>query len=341
MPSPWIVLVAVLAAWTSRLPAQPPRPYATRVLAYEPGRGVDRGFADPARALGVPQGAGGTMQSLDVVTLGESGRLTLGFDQPITNGPGADFIVFENAFFAGLSLLSFGEVVFVEVSTNGKDFARFPTSYVGPDRAIGPYGALPPGSWRGLAGTTPVFANPDISPHIDTRDPARAGGDAFDLEDLRSHWLVKRGTVNLFRITAIRLVDVVDGAHKDAQGRQIRDPAPGSADIEGVSVLHFLLTRSPKNPIASLTLTPSRHVRLTLEDPDGLGDLDPTKIHLSVQGLPLDFFVFAGLCRVAAGSGNGFVLETLVALPVHMPFKLSASVKDRAGLLAGSSVVLH
>lgn len=56
----------------------------------------------PAPILGPPRGAGSSQGSLDVVALGNGGQVTLAFGQTrIVDGPGPDFIVFENAFFAG------------------------------------------------------------------------------------------------------------------------------------------------------------------------------------------------------------------------------------------------
>jgi hypothetical protein len=60
----------------------------------------------------------------------QPGRITLSFGQPITNGPGPDFAVFENGFIsaggAGVYGQIFAELGYVEVSTNGSCFARFP-----------------------------------------------------------------------------------------------------------------------------------------------------------------------------------------------------------------------
>ena len=200
---------------------------------------------------------------------------------------------------------------------------------------------MPPGSWKGLGGTTPVFANLGGPPGIDGRDPARAGGDAFDLAVLREHPLVKVGKVNLAWITQVRLVDIVDGTQKDSRGRLIRDPSFGSADIDAVAVLQFLSTDSLHAPEALLDLTAARELRLVLRDPDGFADLDPSQLHMSLQGLPLDFFAILGIFRVVSADNRGFVLVSLFPLPPDLPIKMSFSIRDRAGLLGGSTVVLH
>ena len=102
------------------------------------------------------------------------GSVTLGFDVTIVDGPGADLIVFENGFAAGGEV--FAEVVLVEVSTNGVDFARFTARYTGPAGPLGAFETVPYGSYRGLGGAMPVLANVDANP-IDPFDPVGAGGD--------------------------------------------------------------------------------------------------------------------------------------------------------------------
>ncbi|PIE22304.1 MAG: hypothetical protein CSA62_12890 [Planctomycetota bacterium] len=335
-----IVPVFALALLADSLPAQTSTsPFATIVYSYKPGLGTGT-FNDPSKALGAPKGAGASSGSFDVVTLGVGGSLTLGFAAPIMDGPGADFIVFENGFYVGQTLRCFAEVFFVEVSSNGKDFARFPVSYVGPN-ASGPFAAFLVGSWRGLGGTTPVLAHSVLRPGIDARDAARAGGDAFDLSDLKQHPLVKAQKLNLHRITHLRLVDLVDGTVRDQANRLIRDPSAGSADVDAVAVLNFLGHQDPKAPQAQLELTKSRRLRLRLRDTEGILDLDPAKLHMSIQGIPLDFWGFVSQCRVVQGDAKGFTLETLFSLPKDLPVKLSLCVRDKAGRIASDSVVLH
>ena len=147
--------------------------YATQVVSYVQGSGG--GLFDPTLALGGPQGGGLGLGSLDVVTLGEQGSLTLGFDVEIVDGPGADLIVSENAFAIGGTDQIFAEWMHVEVSSDGVSFARFPSSYTGAGSEMG--------SGRGLAGGLPTLANVATG-GVPPTDPALAGGEAFDLEGL-------------------------------------------------------------------------------------------------------------------------------------------------------------
>jgi hypothetical protein len=153
--------------------------YVTDVVSFTFGAGQNFGQdAFPANIFGPPKG-GGTMNmgSLDVVSLGSGGSVTVAFaGNEIVDGPGPDFIVFENAFdIAGNPSNPFAELGIVEVSQDATQWYAFPctaTQY--------PYGTC--------AGWHPVFANPDEN-LIDPTDPATAGGDPFDLADLGLDWV--------------------------------------------------------------------------------------------------------------------------------------------------------
>src|SRR5262245_25484260 len=86
-----------LAALSSTLAAQ--SKFATQVVSFQQGTGS--GVFVQSNILGGPQGAGAGSGSLNVLTLGNAGSVTLGFDVVIRDGPGADFTTFENGFFAG------------------------------------------------------------------------------------------------------------------------------------------------------------------------------------------------------------------------------------------------
>ena len=65
------------------------------------------------------------------------GEITATFNEaPIVNGPGPDFATFENGFSQGwTSPFIFAELAYVEVSSNGTDFIRFPTHSLTPKLA--------------------------------------------------------------------------------------------------------------------------------------------------------------------------------------------------------------
>ncbi len=176
------------------------------------------GFAnsgDYLSPLGFPDGM--------CVSLGDSGVATLTFTQAISNGPGPDFAVFENGFSD-----QFLELGFVEVSSDGMNFTRFPaTSNTPTDTQIGPFTEV---------GDATLLHN--------LAGKYRANfGTPFDLEELS-------GTPGLdpSAITHVRIVDVVgkiSGTHVqyDANLNPINDPYPtafpsGGFDLDAIGVIH-------------------------------------------------------------------------------------------------------
>ncbi len=158
----------------------------------------------------------------EVVSLGDGGIATLWFERPIIDGPGADFAVFENSFDG-----AFLELGFAEVSSDGRNFVRFPSQSLTPvDVQVGPFDIMDPENIHNLAGKY------------------KAGwGTAFDLKDISDS-----SGIDLNRITAVRIIDVVgilddSLGSRDASGRLINDPFPtpfesGGFDLDGVGVIH-------------------------------------------------------------------------------------------------------
>lgn len=147
--------------------------FVTRATAQAFGDGQNVGQAEfPGPILGPPRGAGCCDGSLDVVSLGNGGSVTLELgDTEILDGPGPDFIVFENAFWVdGDETQPFAELATVAVSEDGQSFVEFPCT-----ATQAPFGSC--------AGWRPVFANADEN-EIDPFDPGAAGGDPFDLAEI-------------------------------------------------------------------------------------------------------------------------------------------------------------
>jgi prepilin-type processing-associated H-X9-DG protein/prepilin-type N-terminal cleavage/methylation domain-containing protein len=210
--------------------------FASQVISSVPGSGQGA-FGDPTQTLGGPSGEGGTMQSLDVCRLGIGGSLTLGFgSHAITDGPGADFIVFGDQFYVnGDPTQDYAELAYVAVSSDGVSFATFPTSSAttGP---VGIFGNINPANVSGFAGINPVYANVSTNT-INPFDPSVAGGDAFDLSALKNSPQVTDGSVNLNDIQYVRLTDVVSGTSVDSNGNTIYCPGI-SAVIDSVGVIN-------------------------------------------------------------------------------------------------------
>ncbi len=146
--------------------------FITQVIAFMPGDCAGFGAESmPDIVFGPPVGAGDRMGSLDVVSLGVGGTIEVGFaPRAIVDGPGPDFIVFENAFYvAGDPNQPYAEPGEVSVSDDGTTWKTYPCTATMP-----PYGAC--------SGWKPVYSNPQngISPF----DPTKAGGEAYDLADV-------------------------------------------------------------------------------------------------------------------------------------------------------------
>jgi hypothetical protein len=248
-----VIAFAILSA-----PAYGEQFFASEVIGTPlVGTPNQAGFRDPAQALGPPTGAGnaavGGEGSINVYNLGVSGSMVLGFGvasngtpRAIVDGPGADLIVFENAFYAGnLPALDFAELVFVEVSSDGINFARFPNnSTTPPPPPLNPgfYNTIDSANVSGFAGVHPVFANAAAPGSPSPFDPATAGGDAFDLAQLLAHPLTLGGQLDLNDVRFVRLIDVLgNGSLTDTSGDPIYDPSGpivGGADIDSVAVIN-------------------------------------------------------------------------------------------------------
>lgn len=162
-----------------------------------------------------------------VLSLGDGGRVTLQFSPPIADGEGADFAVFENGFAVGSSGI-FAELAFVEVSSNGVDFVRFPAVSCTPTAAqTGSFTTLDPRNLHNLAGKHPA-----------------GYGTPFDLSEL----VAANPALNAARITHVRIVDVVGDVtgglgSRDSNGNWINDPFPTDFqtcgfDLDAVGVIH-------------------------------------------------------------------------------------------------------
>jgi len=131
-------------------------------------------------------------------------------------------------------------LIFVSVSSNGADFARFPVVSITP-AAVSAFGTINPANVSGFAGVHPVLANIDANT-IDPFDPAVSGGDSFDLSALSNDPLVLSGKVSLLDINYIRLDDVLgNGSLLDSNSHTIFDPTGAGnngGDVDAVVALH-------------------------------------------------------------------------------------------------------
>lgn len=162
------------------------------------------------------------------VSLGDGGSATYVFSRPVKDIQGPDFVVFENGFeWVGGYFL---ELAFVEVSSDGNRYVRFPAvSAADTSDQIENLAYMECEWYSNLAGK-------HQAPY----------GTPFDLA------LVKDSSgINVNAISHIRLVDVVGSindsfATRDVNGVKINDPWPtdfesGGFDLDAIGVLQFPL----------------------------------------------------------------------------------------------------
>lgn len=157
-----------------------------------------------------------------VVSLGDGGTATLTFDTIISDQDGWDFAVFENGFAD-----NYLELGFVEVSSDGVHFVRFPSVSLTQTQAqVGTFDTLDTRKIYNLAGKYRVDY-----------------GTPFDLAQLKDS-----AAIDIHHITRIRIVDVVGCiqdayARYDSQNHKINDPWPtpfntGGFDLDAVGLVH-------------------------------------------------------------------------------------------------------
>ena len=251
------------------------------------------------------------LDTYPVVSLGDGGRATLTFSQPLADGPGPDLAVFENSIND-----TFLELAFVEVSSDGSHFARFPAVSLTPvDLQVGSFAGVDTTDIHNLAGKY------------------KGGyGTPFDLADINDP------NLNTAAITHVRVIDVVGTiaapyASTDSAGNIINDPyrtnfTSGGFDLDAVGAMHpapglyagwsQLYFGVPNAPFAGDS------------DRDGLSEglewalwcnphraSSPLKLSPSASGFVLRFPFHAsrtpGILRIEAGTGLG-AWTTIAAL---------------------------
>ncbi len=243
-------------------------------------------------SYGFPEDATGPPDNF-VISLGDRGVATLTLPAPMFDGNGPDFAIFENSF--GDEFLELG---FVEVSSNGIDFVRFPSVSLTPETPqVWTFGTIDATHIHNFAGKYRVFY-----------------GTPFDLDDLKDSL-----AVDLSAVTHIRIIDVggciLSGYQSfDSQGHIINDPWPtpfytSGFDLDAVGIIHIETQAVPisiktvpiriyPNPVHYILRIehsfPSS-VRLSLLDPIGkiyLSD-EPAENHveLDISNYPQGLYI--------------------------------------------------
>lgn len=247
--------------------------------------------------------ATGKAQTNAVLSLGDGGIATCTFLKPIANGPGADFAVFENGFDD-----LFLELAFVEVSSDGVNFVRFPAH-----------------SLTSTANQTSSFGSTNATDINNLAGKYRGGyGTPFDLQEL-----IAAPNLNVNVVTHVRIIDVVGSindlyATKDSYGNKINDPWPtafpsGGFDLDAIGVIHENTTSSiQENSLAeSIQIFPN---------PVKQGDVIQLNSMKTVLGFEL--FDYSGACLMSdTGSEvSTSVLPTGIYL-IKLSFESSVIIK--------------
>ena len=241
----WIMALVPMALWAQFAPAScfpgttAMHADSSAFVAWATGCTVERGpmrinkpnlglasYGEEALVVGVP---GGTY---DVVSLGDGGSATVTFASPIFNGEGPDFAVFENGLHPDTDstmTMYFLEIAFVEVSSDGENFFRFPAvTYVQTETQLGGFAYMNPEQIHNFAGKYEAFY-----------------GTPFDLDEVEDNPLLDKN-----KVTHVRIIDVIGNinpeyATYDSEGHPVNDPWPTGFescgfDLDAIGVIHDL-----------------------------------------------------------------------------------------------------
>lgn len=187
----------------------------------------------------------------DILSLGDSGIAIMTFDLQIIDGLGYDFAIFENGFTD-----NYMEFAFVEVSSDGENYFRFPaTSEIPLTAQIGNASYSDCRMVNNLAGKYRI-----------------GYGTPFDLSDLPDDPLLDKQAVRFVKL--IDVIGAISGNHTstDQFGHAVNDPYPtpfdsGGFDLEAIGIINGTLglTHFEEYPV-SLFPNPS-NFETTLEFP--------------------------------------------------------------------------
>ncbi len=177
------------------------------------------------------------------VSLGDSGVAVLSFDNSFRDGEGWDFAVFENSFNG-----TFLELAFVEVSSDGEKYVRFPAvSNIPVDEQIPTFGETDGSLVHNLAGNCKVFQ-----------------GTPFDLSELKDS-----AGLDIQSVKFVKVIDVIGNISKqyasyDSRGTIINDPWPtpfftSGFDLDAVGV-RYLNTNNNTNSFKDVEKNTHIHV---------------------------------------------------------------------------------
>jgi len=197
---------------------------------------LQRGLQDISNSAGPRATVGDSSKAIGIadngiVSLGDGGIAICTFAQPIADGPGNDFAVFENSFSD-----DYLEFAFVEVSSDGINFFRFPPTCNIQDTV-----------------QTDSFGTSDATLVNNLAGKYRGSyGTPFDLAELQG-----TSGLNANNITHVKIIDVVGSVNPlyttyDKNNHKINDPWPtafgsGGFDLDAVGVIHTITNSIAEN----------------------------------------------------------------------------------------------
>lgn len=176
-----------------------------------------------------------------VVSLGDGGSAVLTFAGKIYNGPGPDFAVFENGFDE-----YFLELAFVEVSSDGRHFFRFPAHSLTDDSTqVGGFDSLYASQLNNLAGKY-----------------QQTYGVPFDLEEMKG--ITGLDVDHISHIKIIDVIGIIDSPHStyDKDSNVVNDPFPtafpsGGFDLDAIGAIHLRPASLDDNLLQSISFYPN------------------------------------------------------------------------------------
>lgn len=208
------IIFLILITYCNLLIAQQPR-FIDTVFKFIPGNGQNNGQQPeffPKNIFGPPSNR--ASQSIpesspnEILSLGLDGEIIVGFKNAyLIDGPGVDFIIFENAFINPINKKIFAEPAIVSVSEDGINYYTFPFDSV---------------TLEGCAGTKPT--NGSANPF----DITQSGGNGFDLANL-----------GLKKVKYIKIKDI-SRIILENQNHPYYDPTISGFDLDAVAGIYVV-----------------------------------------------------------------------------------------------------
>lgn len=263
----------------------------------------------PFAAYGSDEDAVGQADG-QVVSLGDGGVAILEFDPPIANGDSWDFAVFENS----LNDV-FLELAFVELSSDGVNYFRFPAvSLTQSEVQIAGFGEIDATKINNLAGKYRVnFGTP------------------FDLDDLDDNPLLDKNSVKF-----VKIIDVIGSidpqfATYDSQGNIVNDPFPtpfhsSGFDLDAVGVINNSLnTNISGDKISHINIYPNPVGNVL--NISGLPSVSNIQIYSVLGDLVLETNSIGGVIDVSILSNGFYFVKITSSSKIHYVEKIIVEKK--------------